>query len=72
MSQPGTSQVPTSNGNPSLKNLAPYLSWESLGIIIFPSPLAKLNPADDLSKHPDLLGNALEKLCNTSSKVLTL
>lgn len=38
----------------------------------FPIISAKLNPGDDLRNHPDLLGNALEKPCNTSSKVLTL
>lgn len=38
----------------------------------FPIIPEKLNSGDDLSKQPDLLGNAPEKLCNTSSEVLTL
>lgn len=71
MSQPGTGQVSTSHENQSQKPG----SISFTGIIWdYHSPIipAKLNPGDDLSNHPDLLGNALEMLCNTSSKVLTL
>lgn len=35
---------------------------------IIPEKLSNFN----FSSHPDLLGNSLEKLCDTSSKVVTL